>query len=129
MKTTTNTREQQRLQNMGAVGDRSPVSAAQQQQQDMITSAPQQAAAAMGMVKKQEQQMSNAQYTAQTQLSERMVQELVKRGSGGNLMELNAVMQSPDRQAFINDIATSQAMFNAQAPELGAHRASVNQYS
>ena len=103
--------------------------AAQQQQQDMVTSAPQQAAAAMGMVKKQEQQMSNAQYTAQTQLSERMVQELVKRGSGGNLMELNAVMQSPDRQAFINDIATSQAMFNAQAPELGAYRASVNQYS
>ena len=102
--------------------------AAQQQQQDMITAGPQRAAAAMGMVKQQEQQVSNAQYTAQMRLNETMVQELVKRGSGGALMRVGAILQSPDRQAFINDIATSNAMYNAQAPELGAYRASVGMY-
>ena len=104
--------------------------AAQEQQQNMITAAPQQAAAAMGMVKQQEQQVSNAANKAQMQLSEKLVQELVKRGSGNYLMEVGAIMgHDPSKQAFMSDIATSAAMFNAQAPELGAYRAEVQQYS
>ena len=103
--------------------------AAQRMQQDAITAAPQQAAAAMGMVKKQQTEMDNAGYKAQTMLNERMVQELVKRGSGGALMEMGAIMQSPEKQRFLNDIETGSAMFNSQAPELGAAAAQSMQYS
>jgi hypothetical protein len=104
--------------------------ASQEMQQNMRTGSPQQAAAAMGMVKQQEQQVSNAQNMAQMQLNERMMQELVKRGSGNTLMEVGAIMgHDPSKQKFINDIEVSKAMFSSEAPELGAHRASVSQYS
>ena len=103
--------------------------AAQRMQQDAITAAPQQAAAAMGMVKKQQTEMDNAAYKAQMGLNEKMSQLLVERGSGEALMQVNSIMQSPDKQRFLNDIATNNAMFNAQAPELGAAAAQSMQYS
>ena len=40
-------------------------------------------------------------------------------------MQMNAIMQSPDREAFINNVATSRAMFDGQAPELGQFQARV----
>ena len=58
-----------------------------------------------------------------------MATQLDAAGLGGNLMKVNAILQSPERESFMNDIATSKAMFSGQAPELGSYMAEANQYS
>ena len=43
---------------------------------------------------------------------------------------MNALIQSPEREAFVNNIATSRAMRDKnEAPELGAYQASTQRYS
>ena len=102
--------------------------AAQNMQQNMETAAPQAAAGAVGGVRKMATEQSTAQYRAQEMLNERMSQQLEAAGGGQALMQFNAMMQSPEREKFMNDIATSRAMFSGQAPELGAEAAQSMQY-
>ena len=92
------------------------------------TAAPQAAAAAMGGVRKATTEQSTAQYRAQELLNTKMSEQLDAAGLGQGLMKINAIMQSPEREKFANDIATSRAMFSGQAPELGAYMAQANQY-
>ena len=92
------------------------------------TAAPQAAAGAMGGVRKAATEQSTSQYRAQSLLNERMSEQLDAAGLGQGLMKINAIMQSPEREKFTNDIATSRAMFSGQAPELGAYMAQANQY-
>ena len=61
-------------------------------------------------------------------MNEKIAQTLDASGNGGALMQFNALMQSPEREAMINSIATSRAMYSSQAPELGAYQASTEQY-
>jgi hypothetical protein len=93
------------------------------------TAAPQAAAAAMGAVRKGATEQSTAQYRAQSLLNEKMSEQLDAAGLGQGLMKINAIMQSPEREKFITDVATSRAMFSGDAPELGAYIAQANQYA
>ena len=93
------------------------------------TAAPQAAAAAMGAVRKGATEQSTAQYRAQSLLNEKMSEQLDAAGLGQGLMKINAIMQSPEREKFMTDIATSRAMFSGDAPELGAYIAQANQYA
>ena len=93
------------------------------------TAAPQAAAAAMGAVRKGTTEQSTAQYRAQSLLNEKMSEQLDAAGLGQGLMKINAIMQSPEREKFITDVATSRAMFSGDAPELGAYIAQANQYA
>ena len=92
------------------------------------TAAPQAAAGAMGGVRKATTEQSTAQYRAQELLNTKMSEQLDAAGLGQGLMKINAIMQSPEREKFANDVATSRAMFSGQAPELGAYIAEANQY-
>ena len=96
--------------------------------QNMQTGASQAAAGARGEVIKAQTQMDDAQYKAQQGLTQKMESIIEATGSGAALMQLNALVQSPEREAFMESVASSRAMFNAQAPELGAYRASTMQY-
>ena len=102
--------------------------AKQEMMQNMQTAAPQAAAGARGMAIKQTTEMNNAVGKAQRFMNEKMAQTLDATGNGGALMQLNALMQSPERESFINSVSTTRAMYNAQAPELGAYQASAQQY-
>ena len=102
--------------------------AAQNAVQNAQTAAPQAAAGAVGGVRKMATEQSTAQYRAQQLLNDKMATQLDAQGLGQGLMQMNAIMQSPDRERFINNIATSRAMFSGQAPELGALQAQQAQY-
>ena len=102
--------------------------AQQNMSQNAQTAAPQAAAGAVGAVRKGITEQSTAQYRAQELLNEKMAAQLDAAGLGQGLMQMNAIMQSPDRERMINDIATSRAMFSGQAPELGAMEAQNMQY-
>ena len=41
---------------------------------------------------------------------------------------MNAVMQSPEKAKFLNDIATGKAMAAGMSPDLGGEVATKNQY-
>ena len=96
--------------------------------QNAQTAAPQAAAGAMGAVRKGVTEQSTQEFRAQELLNEKMATQLDAAGLGQGLMQMNAIMQSPNREAFINDVATSRAMFDGQAPELGSLAAEEAQY-
>ena len=74
----------------------------------------------MDQVTKAVSEQNTADYRAQEELRVGVVNTMDKFGLGGGMMELNAIMQSPDRQRYLTSIGTSKAMFSGQAPELGA---------
>ena len=47
---------------------------------------------------------------------------------GRATMQLNSIMQSPERETFMNSIAVSKAMGEAKAPELGQVTEEANRY-
>lgn len=47
---------------------------------------------------------------------------------GRATMQLNSIMQSPERENFMNSIAVSKAMGEAKAPELGQVTEEANRY-
>ena len=96
--------------------------------QNMQTAASQQNVAARGAVIAGTTEMNNQQAQAQSMMNERIANVLDASGNGGALMQLNALVQSPEREQFINSIATTRAMYNQKAPELGAYEAGTQQY-
>ena len=96
--------------------------------QDMQTAAPQAAAAGRGQAIAATTQANQQAIDAQMFMNDAIMRQLDASGNGGALMQLNALIQSPEREAFVNNIATSRAMFTAQAPELGAYAAQTQQY-
>jgi hypothetical protein len=44
------------------------------------------------------------------------------------MMRMNAVMQSPDKAKFLNDIAVGKAMAAGMSPDLGGEVATARQY-
>jgi hypothetical protein len=102
--------------------------AGQEVQQNMQTAQYQQNVGMRGEAIKASTQMNDAQSKAQSMLANGILDQLDARGNGGALMQLNALVQSPEREAFVNNMATAAAMRNQQAPELGAYQASTQQY-
>jgi len=101
---------------------------AQKIRQDMQTAAPQAAAGAMGAVRKEATEQDTAQFRTQSFLNQKMAEELDARGLGQNLMQMNALVQNPDRFKVDSQLATTAAMFDNKAPELGEERVQANQY-
>ena len=103
--------------------------AAQNQGQNLQTAAPQAAAAAMGAVRKENTEMSSAQNQAIALMNDYKLAQLAQDpGGSGALMQLGAITNGPNAQAFANDIATGQAMAMNMAPELGAEAAQQRMY-
>ena len=102
--------------------------AEQNQLQNIGSAAPQAAANAMDQFHSQTSAQSDAESKAQLFAAERMSEALFANDSGGSLMTLNAIMQSPEKGKFMNDIATSKAMAAGMSPDLGAEVAQARQY-
>ena len=100
----------------------------QEVQQNMQTAASQRNVQARGAVIAQTTEINNADAKAQSMMNEKIASVLDAQGNGGALMQLNALVQSPEREQFINSVATTRAMYNQQAPELGAYEAGTKQY-
>ena len=96
--------------------------------QNTGTAASQAGANAAGLVRSKTAALSNEEYKAQEFAAERMSEALYANQSGTALMQLNSVMQSPDRNKFLNDIAVGKAMAAGMSPDLGAEVAQANQY-
>lgn len=102
--------------------------AEQNVRQNVQSAAPQAAANAMGQVRKMSTEESSAQNFMNQKMANVIDDQLEAQGGGRALMQLNAVLQSPQREAFVNDIATTRAMFQGAAPELGQVTAEANRY-
>ena len=89
---------------------------------------PQRDAAAMDSVRKAQTQQETAQNFLTQKTAQVVDNQLEQSGGGSALMLLNQVVQSPNREKFINHIASSKAMFQGDAPELGQIQAEANRY-
>jgi hypothetical protein len=96
--------------------------------QNISTAANQAGANAAGGVRVKTSQISDSESKAQIFAAERMSEALYANQSGSALMRLNAVMQSPDRSKFLNDIAVGKAMAQGMNPDLGQEVAQARQY-
>jgi hypothetical protein len=102
--------------------------AEQNQLQNIGSAAPQAGANAMGQVRSETSAISDQEAKAQLFAAERMSEALYANQSGSALMRLNAVMQSPDKAKFMNDIAVGKAMSAGMNPDLGQEVAQARQY-
>ena len=96
--------------------------------QNTESAASQAGANAAGMIRRKTADLSNQEYKAQEFAAERMSEALYANQSGSKLMQLNAVMQSPEKDRFLNDIAVGKAMAAGMSPDLGAEVAQARQY-
>ena len=95
---------------------------------NLQTGAPQEIAGATGDIRAMVTESSQPTYKAQMLMNAHAANQLEMMGGGSALMELNAKLQSPEKEQLVNDIATQQAMAMGQAPELGAMAAQNQQY-
>ena len=102
--------------------------AEQNQLQNIGSAAPQAASNAMGQVRSQTAAQSDQEAKAQLFAAERMSEALYANQSGTALMQMNAVMQSPEKAKFMNGIATGKAMSAGMSPDLGGEVVTKNQY-
>ena len=79
-------------------------------------------------VRKNVQGMSQQEFDAQVFAATRTAELLDASDGGRALMQLNSVMQSPERQSMINGLATSRAMAAGANPDLGAEAANSMMY-
>jgi len=96
--------------------------------QNVGSAAPQAGANAMGQVRSQTAAKSDQEAKAQLFAAERMSEALYANQSGSAMMRMNAVMQSPDKAKFLNDIAVGKAMAAGMSPDLGGEVATARQY-
>jgi hypothetical protein len=102
--------------------------AEQNQLQRVSEAAPQAAVGAMGQQRSQVAQQSDAEAKAQQFAATRMSEALYANDSGSALMRMNAVMQSPEKNKFMHDIAMGKAMTAGMSPDLGGEVATARQY-
>ena len=76
----------------------------------------------------QEVQVSDQEVKAQQFARERIAEALYANDAGSAMMQLNAISQSPDNAAFLNDIAVSKAMSVGVNPDLAAASAQASMY-
>jgi len=96
--------------------------------QNITSAGPQANVNAAGGVRSKVSQQSDAESKAQIFAAERMSEALYANQSGSALMRLNAVMQSPDKSKFLNDIAVGKALAQGMNPDLGQEVAQARQY-
>ena len=96
---------------------------------NMQTAGPQEIAGATGDMRAMVTESSQPTYQAQMLMNEHAVNALEEMGGGRALLALNDRLQSPERDQFISQVATEQAMVNKMSPELGAYAAQSQQYA
>ena len=96
--------------------------------QNVGSASPQAGANAMGQARSQTAAQSDQEAKAQQFAATRMSEALYANDSGTALMRFNAVMQSPDKAKFLNDIAVGKAMAAGMSPDLGGEVATARQY-
>ena len=102
--------------------------AMQNVQQNAISARPQANAQAAGQVRKGLTEQSTEEMKAHNYAEANKAFYLEQMGGQG-VMKLNSIMESPERQKFVNDIAVSSAMHQeGKAPELGQLTAEANRY-
>jgi len=102
--------------------------AGQNVRQNTMSARPQAAADAMGQVRKATTEQSTAQTFMTRKATDVIYNRMEQMGGGSALMQLNSIMTSPQRESFVNNIATSKKMFEGSAPELGQVIAEANRY-
>ena len=100
----------------------------QETSRNIETAGPQANVAAARNVGKEVIQGADAESKAQAFAAQRMSEVLYANDSGTALMRLNSTMQSPDKDKFLNEIATGKAMAAGLNPELGAEAAQKARY-
>ena len=94
--------------------------AVQNIEQNTLSAVPQAGADAMGQVRKGAMAGSDQKNKAQEFANERLATMLYANEQGSAMMALNGVMNSPDRAAFENDIATGKIMAMGLNPDLAS---------
>ena len=74
-------------------------------------------------------EVSDQEIKAQQFARERIAETLYANDAGAAMMKLNAISQSPDNAAFMNDLAVSKAMAIGVNPDLAAAAAQAKQYA
>ena len=100
----------------------------QEMSRNIESASPQAATGAARAVSAKVDEASNAENKAQTFAAQRMSEVLYANQSGNKLMELNSVLQSPERSAYLNQIATGKALAAGMNPDLGAEVADKARY-
>ena len=100
----------------------------QEMSRNIESAAPQANVGAARAVNKQTIEQSDAESKAQSFASQRMSEVLYANDSGTALMRLNSTMQSPDKDKFLNDIATGKALAAGLNPDLGQEAAAKARY-
>ena len=100
----------------------------QEMSRNIESAAPQASVGAARSMSDQITEQAGAESKAQSFASQRMSEVLYANDSGTALMRLNAEMQSPDRDKFLNQIATGKAMAAGMSPDLGAEVANKARY-
>ena len=99
--------------------------AGQQVQQNMETKGIGDTAAMLGQVRKAEAEQSDAGAKAQMFMNTRLSEAMMANESGSKLMQLNGVLNSPERASFLNDIALGKAQAVGVNPEMGSEAANI----
>ena len=99
--------------------------AGQQIQQNMGTQAVGNTAAMLGQVRKSEAEASNAQNFMNTRLSEALVANMEGEAASSKLMQLNGILNSPERASFLNRVALGKAQTIGVSPEMGNEAANI----
>jgi len=99
--------------------------AGQQVQQNMETKGIGDTAAMMGQVRKAQAQESDAGAKAQMFMNTRLSEAMMANESGGKLMQLNGILNSPERADFLNRLALGKAQTVGANPEMGAEAANI----
>jgi len=99
--------------------------AGQQVQQNTTTQAIGATAGMMGQVRKAQAEESDANTKAQQFMNTRLSEAMFANESGSRMMQLNGIMNSPERAGFLNDIALGKAQTVGANPELGAEAANI----
>ena len=100
----------------------------QEMSRNTESAAPQAAADATRQVGKQINAKSDADFKAQNNLSTTLAEILFANESGAKIMELNSVMQSPEKDRYIQGLATGKASTAGLNPDLGAQSAEASRY-
>ena len=101
----------------------------QEMSRNIETAGPQANVGAARSFGKQTLDQSDAENKAQSFAAQRMSEVLYANDSGTALMRLNSTMQSPDKDKFLNDLATGKAMSAGLNPDLGQEAAMKARYA
>ena len=103
----------------------------QNARQNNISAQPQALASASGKARRELTEVSDQENKAQLYMNTKLANTIEDEGlSSGGIMKLNALMEGPEREKTLNNMAVNSAMYQqGQAPELGQVTQEANRYA